>query len=423
MQRWLLRVVGLAVLVVLFGAVFAATQSLRESEKSNAELKRFLFSQPTQVSCKDSFGRLQAFDPVFVQGTDEAWRQIGYVHPSHQLGDNSVRLVWYDEAIDGGECQFFQYHDNSRLQNVAATMFPPEKQERIKQRIADAVARHSKEITKAFVPLVRESLQASLPVIEEEFRNSVARHRDEIDRLAKTWNEEIVDKRLIPLARKEIVPIVRLHGQPVAEDIGREIWDRASIWRFGWRALYDRTPLPEKNLLRREWERFAKDEAIPIVEKHMEDIVQAVQKTLKDITSNRAVRAELSGVADDLVQDPKTRAIVRTILRESLTDNARLRKVLADVWTTQEAKAALQMAGERIEPVVRQIGDEIFGNEEIGIDPGFARALRTQILDKDRRFIVAYHLGIESDKQILVADKSLPFPVVYLAKQEPQTNP
>ena len=78
------------------------------------------------------------------------------------------------------------------------------------------------ELSNAFVPLVQDSLKRSLPIIEAEFRLSVKRHRSEIEALGDCWNDEVVSQRLVPLARREIVPIVRKHGQPTAEEIGRE---------------------------------------------------------------------------------------------------------------------------------------------------------------------------------------------------------
>ena len=41
-----------------------------------------------------------------------------------------------------------------------------------------------------------------------------------------------------------------------------------------------------------------------------------------------------------------------------------------------------------MEPVVRQIGDMIFGSREQGITVEFSRVLRSQILTKDRRWFV-----------------------------------
>ena len=72
------------------------------------------------------------------------------------------------------------------------------------------------------------------------------------------------------------MPIVQKHGQPPAEEIGQEIWNRASLWRFGWRAVYDKTPFTDKDLVEKEWKRFVKQEAVPVIESKMDSIVSAI---------------------------------------------------------------------------------------------------------------------------------------------------
>ena len=49
----------------------------------------------------------------------------------------------------------------------------------------------------------------------------------------------------------------------------------------------------------------------------------------------------------------------------------------------------MRLAGQRLEPVVRAIGDDLLGTQEAGIDPDFERLLRQQILGKDRQWITA----------------------------------
>jgi hypothetical protein len=77
------------------------------------------------------------------------------------------------------------------------------------------------------------------------------------------------------------------------------------------------------------------------------------------------------------------------------------------------------MASDRLEPVVRSIGDEIFGTRDGGIDPDFARVLRNQILGKDRRWVVAKLVPPQTavDNHIRVAQETMVFPVVYMAEE------
>ena len=416
MNRTTRRILGLLFWIALIYSAIQLSEPLRTAASTeDLTVTNYLSGAAEKIVREDPFGYLQVYDPVFVQSLDGNWRQVGHVASKRSADKvHSVRMSWYSADVPADECQLYQYHDPGSLQNVVATMLPLDKRQQIQDRISAAMQQHGEELTRAFVPLVRDSLKQSIPIVEAEFRNSVKRHRSEIDALADKWNREVVDERLIPLARREIMPIVRKHGEPVAEEIGRELWDRASLWRFGWRALYDKTPLPRRNLLEREWERFAEQEAVPVMEAHMDDIVVAIQRSLRDVSANRAVRAEIADVANHVVEDRETRQLVRKILQETLVDNDKLREAWTEIWSSQRARVALDLAGDRLEPVVRKIGDDLFGSREQGINPDFARVLRQQILGKDRRWIVAVQGG-NNNGRIELADSVMPYPIVYLA--------
>ena len=427
MNRNLYRVLGItAWLAILAGAYFASTKVGGSSE--GVSLASY-FAGPTEtVQVSDPLGRLQVHDPVFHQGDSGDWQQIGFVQLVSE--NNELAISWYSSDVAPSQCRLIQYRNSGRLEDVIATMLPPEKRLQIQQRLASAMSAHGEELSASFVPLVQTSLQRSLPVIEEELRRTVDRHRHEIDRLAGRWNDQVVGERLIPLAKREILPIVRTHGEPTVEVIGRELWDRASLWSFGWRAIYDKSPLPRKDLLQEEWDRFVEKEAVPIFESHMDDVVVAVQKIVVDVTANQAVRRELGAVASDIASDPEARQLVRVILKETLIDNARLKEVWSSVWTSDDARVALDMAGDRLEPVVRSIGDDLFGTREEGITPSFARVLRNQILGKDRRWIVATKVDADTDslpqpnstslaiptQTVPLSPIAMPYPIIYTAQ-------
>ncbi|WP_235908909.1 hypothetical protein [Roseiconus nitratireducens] len=376
----------------------------------------FLWGDQTTIRRKDPAQLLRPGDPVFQADASGQFRQVGTVLEVAGGDPRELMLQWY-----GGEApanyQLTQHHSTGSLSEVVATLMPPEKRERIRQRLADVMTRHGEELSRVFVPLVEESLKRSLPVIEQEFRRSVAKHRDEIDVAMERWNREVVDQRLIPLARREILPIVRQHGQEPVETIGREIWDRASLFRFGWRAIYDQTPLPRRDLLQEEWQRFVQDEALPVLNEHMDEVVVAIQRSMRDVAANQAVRDELGAVAQEIANDPASRELIKAILKDTFVQNQRLQQVWAEVWSSERARQALAVASERLEPVIREIGDEIFGSEQTGIDPDFARVLRSQILKKDRRWIIA-DANAAADDWIHLATGPMAYPLVYLADQD-----
>jgi hypothetical protein len=420
LKRNVLRIVGIVFwMLAVGGVVISASKVNRSSSAKSTSLAQYLAGPSSHVAAIDPTSRLQTHDPVFFQDDAGVWKQIGYVEST---SPETTKIAWHAADIDPGNVSLSQYRSSRKLEDVIAAMLPPDQRQQIADRISEAMSMHGDDLAGAFVPLVQRSFAESLPVIESEFRLSVVRHRDEFDALAEKFNDKIVRERLMPLARREIVPIIREHGQPPAEEIGRELWNQASIWRFGWRAVYDQSPLPKQDLLQEEWDRFVDEQAVPIFESRMDEVVVAVQKILTDVTNNEAVRAELSGVAGEIAADAQVQALVRKILRESFVENAALREVWTRVWTSEEARAAFDMAGDRLEPVARKIGDDLFGTREGGINPNFARVLRNQILGKDRRWIVATRnvtLGnADSIPIIEPVNRPMAFPIVHLAAGE-----
>jgi hypothetical protein len=395
------------------GGDLSAVRRDADHRQALQQIVRFAAGRADRVQRLDPVGSLRSGDPIFLADSRGGYRQVGSVCESAD-SKGAIELTWYAPELSPDECQLFQHHATGKLSEVVRTLLPPEKQQLIRERIAAAMSAHGEEITRAMLPLVQQSLKRSLPTIEQEFRQSVARHRDEIDQAMARWNKEFTEEKLIPLARREILPIVKTHGQEPAEAIGREIWNRASLFRFGWRAIYDQAPLPQRNLVQQEWQRFVREEVVPVLESHMDEVVVAIQRSVRDITANEEIRAELAAIAEEIAADPESRRLVQTVLKETFVDNERLKAVWRDVWSSPEAKAAFEVAGDRLEPVVREIGDEIFGSREEGINPDFARVLRTQILQKDRRWIVAWHTGANNG-QIEMAQKPMPYPIVYLA--------
>lgn len=439
--RWL----GVMVWGVIFGAGYVGFQPVGDSGSAGrrGSLMGYMIGGTSHVDAIDPTSRLQRGDPLFMADPAGEWLQVGHVEFASPILSTSpeswrrdagqrLRVAWYATDHEPRETRWVQYRSGSRLEDVIAVMLPAEQREQIAQRLTDAMSEHGEQLSAAYMPLVQLSFQRSLPIIEEEFRRSVARHRDEVDALLSRWNDQVMQERLIPLARREILPIVRQHGEPEAEKIGRELWDKASLWRFGWRAVYDRSPLPKKDLLQEEWDRFVQEQAIPVFESHMDDIAVAVQQIVMDVAKNQAIRSELSEVATQMVSDPSTRVLVRSILKETFVDNARLRQVWTEVWTSDEVRQAFSITGERLEPIARQIGDDLFGTREGGINPNFARVLRNQILGKDRRWIVATRRDLDptatakpnagssgTDREVRMvieaSDEMMPYPMVYMA--------
>ena len=177
------RSLGVAFWVAVVAGGYASTRISDDSENLSRQvsLARYFIGPTAHVRALDPTGRLRVHDPVFFRRGDGPWSQIGYVGSTSGRANEPIVLSWYDPDISADQCRLVAYRTSGRLEEVVATMMPPEKRLQMQQRLAAVMSTHGDELADAFVPLVQASLSQSLPVIEQEFRSAVERHRDDID--------------------------------------------------------------------------------------------------------------------------------------------------------------------------------------------------------------------------------------------------
>ena len=108
--------------------------------------------------------------------------------------------------------------------------------------------------------------------------------------------------------------------------MGEELWQKVSVWRFGWRLIYDVSPLPEKNLTDQEWNRFFDHDAMPILEKHSEDFAGLITDVIRDTAANQHVQAASLRSLALMAEDPQLHSLLRSLIREVIVDNPRFRE-------------------------------------------------------------------------------------------------
>lgn len=423
-----------SVIGVVFWAgcvVLAATAWQRSSATATADaaplsqLVDYALTQPDRLPAELPSVPVRRGDPIFFE-SPQGWLQTGYLD-CVDADAGIAEVVWYEPAIDPRQCRLDYYRNRGKFDDVLETLLPPEKRRRIQDRLSQTFREHGDEVTAAFRPVIEQSLKESAPVLEDALKASIERHEEEFKAIGKRWENDILKQRIVPLLRAEVLPTIREHGEPVAQEIGRELWDRASIWRFGWRALYDKSPLPEKDLLKGEWERFVEQEAIPVFEDRMDDIIDSQKKIFVEVSQNERIRDEFEAVFKEMAGDPEFQDLMKAVVRESVIDNKQLHEIWTANFKSDQARSAIRLAGERLEPIVREIGDDLFGTKEAGIDPDFARVLRNQILGKDKRWIIASpaetpetQWTAETPLTIHAGAGSSRFPLVIMAGHESQ---
>jgi hypothetical protein len=339
-------------------------------------------------------------DPVFLDLPSGDREPIGIIteldYPASP-GEEPVKLAWVKEAtikfVSGApplsENACLHYRSTSEsLGWVGETMFHPEKRQEIAKLMIDAYGEHQEKLLETFEPLLKQTIADSAKIIRDQITVEIKKHRRQIEEIGRRYQAEVLEKDILPVLEDEVWPIIRKEGEPLAAMVGMEIWREVSVWRFGWRYLYDATPLPERNLSRKEFDRFLERKVVPILKSHIADAVELQAKTLKKISQNEKVKATLSVAGNQFFSDPQVQSLVKEIFTNAIVKNEKLQQSIEATWRSESAIRAMQIANDRLDPVVTKIGKSLFGSPRSGVTPEFARVLRNRVLHKDQRWLI-----------------------------------
>jgi hypothetical protein len=311
----------------------------------------------------------------------------------------------YGGAPDIVAGDYLSYHSTDEsMEWIIRTMFPPSMKKEISELILTAYQSNQADLMEVFQPVVEQSIADATQILREDLKISIEHHRDEIDLLTTRFQSDVLEKEIIPLVQEEIWPIVERESRPLAQEVGQEIWREVSVWRFGWRYLYDRSPLPEKQLSQKEFDRFVNNKAIPIFENHLGDFVELQQTLLSEISKNTKVRETISASVRKISEDEEVRALISKIFQQTIINNDRLKLSLEKNWNSAQAKRAMSLANNRLEPTIRKIGETIFGSPETQITPEFARVLRNRVMHKDERWLTLHTAASENRDESTAAN-------------------
>ncbi len=334
-------------------------------------------------------------DPILARQADGSWLQVGVVEDTF-VGSNLPTLTKQASVsiYDSATVEFsrgFQlryYTTPQSLEWVAGTMIPADRQRQIVSLIAADWKKHQEEIAGSLTPLIQEGTRRAVTAIEAELPQVIERYRNDFSRLGERYKTEILQTHVVPLVKDHVLPIVLEEVRPVADELGRSLWNRVSLWSFTWRYVYDVSPLPERQAVRKEFDRFLSDEAIPEIQRRMPEFIEVTQRIIDRISRDPKVSETIRMAMKTVASDPELHTIVGKILHEAIVRNQTLRKSMDDYLQSPKVRAALNLTSTRFEPTARAIGDLIIGSREKGVTPEFARILRAQILLKDRHWLI-----------------------------------
>lgn len=370
-------------------------------------------------------------DPVFMESGSGHIEPVGmiarldYPTDDHQ---SPVKLAWVNRAtiefLSGlpplSEDDFLEYHEtNESLGWIGKTMLSVEKRKELTQLIVSAYASHQDELLETFQPLIKQTITEGAKIIRNEIASEIANHREQVQAIGRRYQSEVLEKDILPVLETEIWPLIQEETQPLAEQVGMEIWKEVSVWRFGWRYLYDVTPLPEKNLSQREFDRFLESKAVPILKSHLPEVIELQKALLARIAKNEKLKATLTNAGSKFFNDEEVKSLVQKIFKNAIVDNEKLKQSIESTWRSDSALAAMRIANRRLEPTVTEIGKALFGSPTDGITPEFARVLRNRVLHKDERWLVLKTNTEVDDARSGGPVKSLPLRVSFADAEIP----
>ena len=398
-------------LSLIVGGVMAVHSQFAASGRGASEtiggIAGWLAGAPQEYSAVSATYLLLApGDPIFLKTEDGRFRQVGRVRNNFAPPPKDLRklvstiieaytqkatVVLYDSAVDEAFPLGYQleYHTTpTALDWVATTLITSERQQQIAEIIAKDWEKHREQVMLKLQPVVETGIAKCVEAIEAELPTVLNAHRGDFAKLADRYQVEIIRNQVVPLVRTEILPIVQEEVRPLATELGKDLWNRVSLFSFTWRYLYDVSPLPEKNAVKLEFDRFMKEEVTPALESRSNEFVFVTERILGRISRNEKVRSVIRENLKKVATDKELQSIVWAIVQDAVINNQTLRTNMRDYWASEEVQSAMNTATANFESTARAVGDTIFGSREGGVTPEFARVLRTQILMKDRRWFV-----------------------------------
>ncbi len=460
-------------IAALAGGWFLLRAELETQSSSVAalsdDLHQWVTGQKQTLAASTEFAkRVAVNDPIFVQNADGTFRHVGLVtdldttyHKENlaalrELALSSPEMLARQDGLDGvgltslsdnidkekpilakeAEIQVYAnalencpngfelhyYTTPMALDWVVETMIPSARRKEIAAMITEEWKLQREELVTQLRPVMREGLRTALKAVESELPQILRNHRDDFHTLGDRYEAEVLKAEIIPLVREEILPIVEEEGVPVATEVGKALWNRVSLWSFTWRYVYDKSPFPKrnKNKVKEEFQRFIDKEALPELRSRSDQFIGLTERIVKRSMENSEVKAAMKRNFKRVLEDDELRRLVLMIVRETVIENETLRTELQAYMKDQETKVAMSLAGERLEPIVRDIGDMIFGSRAAGITPEFSRILRSQILTKDRRWFVIVPTGAaenstteETPIRIVEASTPMMYPMAF----------
>jgi len=187
-------------------------------------------------------------DPLFMEND-------GVLEPTQldlESRTRKIRLAWVKRAtvtffsgsppIGAGASVELNATDQSPAW-VVKTMLSPSMREQISQLISTVYNDHQEELIKQFRPVIQKTIVDSAQLVRDSVVDELKLRQETVAAISQRYQNDVFQEELIPVIQAEVWPIVEEEASPLIEEIGQEVWQEVSVWRFGWRFLYDKSTI------------------------------------------------------------------------------------------------------------------------------------------------------------------------------------
>jgi hypothetical protein len=387
-------VAGLAVWALLgLAAVLAAQKAERKlgDVRPVAEgIRRYALGRPERVTVRFPAGtEILPGDGVYVR-EGAGIRAVGQVRSVSRGPAATEAAVEFfaPSSAPAGDARFLAVPNALTPAWTVEVLLPPERRREILEDLGAFTRERRQEILDTFWPPAELFLRDGTRILEEDLPAILAKRDERVQKVIQKHRDTTFEKEMLPVLKKEAWPRVQEHSKPLMEKVGEELWGRMPKWELGWRYVYGQLPFTDPETMRRRWDRYVEEEAVPVLTAHTDEFLEVVQKVLADLAANPRVKDSLRLGFTRLVEDPEFADLIRDVFEELFASQGRLVAAFRERFSSPEFTERLNRLFEELGPCLEASADRILLGENQSIHPDLARVLRRQILLKDACWIL-----------------------------------
>ncbi|MHC4597374.1 MAG: hypothetical protein ACYS47_00055 [Planctomycetota bacterium] len=330
-------------------------------------------------------------DPV-CRRIDGNVRTVGQIRLVSKDPEKTSVIVEFYEGIDvllTKETRFYAIPNPNTPAWIIDVLLPPDRKNALLQDLRTFAAEHQEDIFQTFWPPFEAFLRDAFQILGDELPQILENRDTEVQEILDRHKEATFRKELLPILREEFWPLIREKSAPLMEEVGQELWEQLPLYQLGWRYFYKQIPFTDKEILRRRWNKYLDQEAIPVLEGRTDDFLEVIRQVMLELSSNPKLSIALKNCLAALVEDPEFVQLVAGVFTDLVAPRGKIFVAFEKHFSDPKFLDGLNHLMEALGPTLNRISNRILLDEDgKGINPDLAQVLRTQVLWKDECWIL-----------------------------------